>query len=159
MKSRVGNTSKSRLPIYLVYGLTLHKTDNRHWTKPDKQKVEAAAQLCYYGFALYLQPVFWRDHERMPIYEYVCEKCGSRIEVIQKISDEPPKRCQECRGRLEKVFSRTSFQLKGSGWYMTDYSSSGQKKDSPKEDKEPQKKADTPSSDATCGAGACKACE
>ena len=58
----------------------------------------------------------------MPIYEYLCEKCGSHIEVIQKISDAPLKRCTKCRGKLEKTVSRTSFQLKGSGWYVTDYS-------------------------------------
>jgi putative FmdB family regulatory protein len=58
----------------------------------------------------------------MPIYEYVCEKCGSHLEVIQKVSDAPLKRCSKCRGKLEKIFSRTSFQLKGGGWYMTDYS-------------------------------------
>ena len=69
----------------------------------------------------------------MPIYEYICEKCGAHIEVLQKISDAPLKRCGKCRGKLEKTISRTSFQLKGSGWYVTDYSgkkgSSG--KDSP----------------------------
>lgn len=58
----------------------------------------------------------------MPIYEYLCEKCGTHIEVIQKISDPPLKRCAKCRGKLEKTVSRTSFQLKGSGWYATDYS-------------------------------------
>ena len=58
----------------------------------------------------------------MPIYEYVCEKCGSRTEAIQKVSDAPLKKCKKCRGKLEKIFSRTSFQLKGSGWYVTDYS-------------------------------------
>ena len=58
----------------------------------------------------------------MPIYEYFCDKCGSHIEVLQKVSDAPLKRCQKCRGKLEKVISRTSFQLKGGGWYMTDYS-------------------------------------
>jgi putative FmdB family regulatory protein len=57
----------------------------------------------------------------MPIYKYKCEKCGSQVEVIQKINDAPLKRCAKCRGKLEKVVSRTSFQLKGSGWYATDY--------------------------------------
>jgi putative FmdB family regulatory protein len=57
----------------------------------------------------------------MPIYEYVCGKCGEQIEVLQKGSDEPLKRCRKCRGKLEKVISRTAFQLKGSGWYKTDY--------------------------------------
>jgi putative FmdB family regulatory protein len=59
----------------------------------------------------------------MPIYEYVCEKCGAHLEVLQKVGEAPLKRCRKCRGRLEKVVSRTSFQLKGSGWYVTDYSS------------------------------------
>lgn len=63
----------------------------------------------------------------MPIYEYLCEKCGTHIEVLQKISDAPLKRCTKCRGKLEKTISRTSFQLKGSGWYVTDYSRSGAK--------------------------------
>lgn len=57
----------------------------------------------------------------MPIYEYVCDKCGSRIEIIQRIGDPAPKRCRKCRGKLQKAVSRTSFQLKGSGWYATDY--------------------------------------
>lgn len=57
----------------------------------------------------------------MPIYKYGCEKCGSQVEVIQKLSDPPLKRCAKCRGKLAKVVSRTSFQLKGSGWYATDY--------------------------------------
>lgn len=57
----------------------------------------------------------------MPIYKYGCEKCGSQIEVIQKVSDPPLKRCEKCRGKLQKAVSRTSFQLKGSGWYATDY--------------------------------------
>jgi putative FmdB family regulatory protein len=70
----------------------------------------------------------------MPIYEYICEKCGSHIEVIQKISDAPLKRCGKCRGKLEKTISRTSFQLKGSGWYVTDYSG---KKDSSGKDAPP----------------------
>lgn len=65
----------------------------------------------------------------MPIYEYICEKCGSHIEVIQKISDAPLKRCSKCRGKLEKTVSRTSFQLKGSGWYVTDYSRGGSASD------------------------------
>ena len=58
----------------------------------------------------------------MPIYEYICEKCGEHLEVLQKVSDAPLKRCDKCRGKLEKIYSRTSFQLKGGGWYMTDYS-------------------------------------
>ena len=82
----------------------------------------------------------------MPIYEYTCTKCGHELEVIQKISDKPLTRCPKCKGKLEKQFSQTSFQLKGSGWYMTDYSRSGEKKtdkqDDKKEDKQDDKKED-----------------
>jgi putative FmdB family regulatory protein len=63
----------------------------------------------------------------MPIYEYVCQKCGHHLEIIQKMSDKPLTRCPECRGRLEKVISQTSFQLKGSGWYVSDYGKGGTK--------------------------------
>jgi putative FmdB family regulatory protein len=58
----------------------------------------------------------------MPIYEYACQKCGHELEVMQKMSDKPLTKCPECKGRLEKIFSQTSFQLKGSGWYVSDYS-------------------------------------
>ena len=61
----------------------------------------------------------------MPIYEYVCEKCGHHLEVMQKVSDKPLARCPNCKGRLEKIFSQTSFQLKGSGWYISDYAGRG----------------------------------
>jgi len=80
----------------------------------------------------------------MPIYEYVCEKCGNHLEVMQKVSDEPLKRCTNCRGKLEKIISRTSFQLKGSGWYKSDYSSTGAKPKA-KEDKSTDKKAESTS--------------
>lgn len=83
----------------------------------------------------------------MPIYEYVCEKCGSHVEVMQKISDAPLKRCQKCRGKLGKVVSRTSFQLKGGGWYASDYSRKPSNAD--KADKNTEKKTESaPSSDA-----------
>ena len=61
----------------------------------------------------------------MPIYEYICQRCGHQLEVMQKMSDKPLSKCPECKGRLEKIFSQTSFQLKGSGWYVSDYSSRG----------------------------------
>ncbi len=73
----------------------------------------------------------------MPIYEYACAKCGHQLEVMQKISDKPLTRCPECRGKLEKLFSQTSFQLKGAGWYVTDYSQkkTGKPEKSDKSDK------------------------
>jgi putative FmdB family regulatory protein len=58
----------------------------------------------------------------MPIYEYTCKACGHEFEVIQKISDRPIRKCEAC-GRLkaERHISQTSFLLKGTGWYTTDY--------------------------------------
>ena len=61
----------------------------------------------------------------MPIYEYACLKCGHHLEVMQKMSDAPLTRCPECKGKLEEQFSQTSFQLKGGGWYASDYRSRG----------------------------------
>jgi putative FmdB family regulatory protein len=57
----------------------------------------------------------------MPIYEYTCRKCGAHLEVLQKISDKPLARHSRCGGKLEKEWSRTGFQFKGTGWYVTDY--------------------------------------
>lgn len=57
----------------------------------------------------------------MPIYEYECRKCNAHVEVMQKMADKPLAKCTKCGGRLEKQWSSTSFQLKGTGWYVTDY--------------------------------------
>jgi putative FmdB family regulatory protein len=57
----------------------------------------------------------------MPIYEYQCQKCGAHVEALQKMGDKPLTKCRKCGGKLEKQWSNTSFQLKGSGWYVTDY--------------------------------------
>ena len=66
----------------------------------------------------------------MPFYEYQCQKCHAQIEVLQKISDAPLKKCPECgKSSLKKVVSQTSFQLKGSGWYETDFKSKPKKSD------------------------------
>ena len=80
----------------------------------------------------------------MPIYEYSCGKCGAHLEVMQKITDKPLARHVKCGGKLSKEWSQTSFQLKGSGWYVTDYA--GKKQDS-KESPEP--KAEAPEAKAT----------
>jgi putative FmdB family regulatory protein len=68
----------------------------------------------------------------MPIYEYECLSCGLTTEAMQKFSDEPLAACTECGGRLKKLISNTSFVLKGTGWYKTDYAtkSSGTEKKS-----------------------------
>ena len=61
----------------------------------------------------------------MPIYEYYCTNCGHEFEVMQKINDKPIRKCEKC-GKLKakRAISRTSFVLKGSGWYVTDYGGS-----------------------------------
>lgn len=57
----------------------------------------------------------------MPLYEYLCKKCGHRFERIQKFSDPPVKKCPECGGAVEQLLSAPAVQFKGSGWYVTDY--------------------------------------
>ena len=56
----------------------------------------------------------------MPIYEYQCEKCGV-VELTQKITEKALTRCPTCKAKVKRLISNTSFQLKGSGWYITDY--------------------------------------
>jgi putative FmdB family regulatory protein len=56
----------------------------------------------------------------MPIYEYQCQKCGT-FEATQRITDKPLGKCPTCKGKVKKLISNTSFQLKGTGWYVTDY--------------------------------------
>ncbi len=57
----------------------------------------------------------------MPIYEYLCSKCGTTFEKIQKFSDDPIKIHEDCGGAVEKMLSAPAFQFKGTGWYVTDY--------------------------------------
>ena len=57
----------------------------------------------------------------MPIYEYECTSCGKIEEIMQKFSDKPLKKCKHCSGKLHKLVSLSSFHLKGTGWYVTDY--------------------------------------
>jgi putative FmdB family regulatory protein len=60
----------------------------------------------------------------MPIYEYHCEKCGD-FEATQRITEKPLSRCPTCKAKVKKLISNTSFQLKGTGWYVTDYARKG----------------------------------
>ena len=96
----------------------------------------------------------------MPLYEYECQKCGHRFELMQKMSDPPRRRCPECRGKVEKLISSPAFQFKGSGWYVTDYADKGKKKDSAdgeskpkdsdaKDSKSDSKKTDSPTSSSS----------
>lgn len=86
----------------------------------------------------------------MPIYEYECNSCGHRLEVIQKFSDAPLTDCPQCgKAELSKLISAPGFRLKGGGWYETDFKS-GNKKNIAESDS----KAPAPA----CGTGACSAC-
>jgi putative FmdB family regulatory protein len=94
----------------------------------------------------------------MPIYEYRCTSCGLVVEALQKLSDAPLTECTSCGARLEKLISRTAFQLKGGGWYSEGYggskgSSGGDGAGSSKEggDKPEGKKA----ASGGCGSGSC----
>lgn len=62
----------------------------------------------------------------MPIYEYECLKCGKTTEAMQKFSDPPLSECCHCKGEVRKLISMSTFHLKGSGWYVTDYSGKNQ---------------------------------
>ena len=57
----------------------------------------------------------------VPIYEYQCQECGTRTEVLQKLSDPPVEKCVSCGGQMKKLMSAPAIQFKGSGWYITDY--------------------------------------
>jgi putative FmdB family regulatory protein len=69
----------------------------------------------------------------MPIYEYRCEKCGD-FEHTQRITEAPLQRCPACRRKVRRLISTTSFQLKGSGWYITDYARAGKTSESGKKE-------------------------
>jgi putative FmdB family regulatory protein len=75
----------------------------------------------------------------MPIYEYECAQCGVVEEVIQKFSDKPLSTCKRCSGKLTKLMSQSTFHLKGSGWYVTDYANKSEKPSSKEQKKEPKK--------------------
>jgi putative FmdB family regulatory protein len=57
----------------------------------------------------------------VPIYEYLCQKCGHKFEKIQKFSDRLIKKCPECGGPVEQTITAPAVQFKGTGWYVTDY--------------------------------------
>ena len=81
----------------------------------------------------------------MPLYEYLCKKCGHRFERIQKFSDPHVKKCPDCGGAVEQVISAPAVQFKGSGWYVTDYAkkSSGSGSSSSSSDNDSGSKAES----------------
>ena len=104
----------------------------------------------------------------MPFYEYECSNCKFYVEALQKISDEPLKKCPSCgKPKLVKLVSAPVFRLKGDGWYETDFKSDEEKKrnlakdeevseakadDSKKEESKPEKKAEPTKSEAKAAA-------
>jgi putative FmdB family regulatory protein len=87
----------------------------------------------------------------MPIYEYRCEACGHQEEFLQKVSEPPLTQCPACgKPSLQKLLSAAGFQLKGSGWYVTDFRNKGAKP----ADKKADAKADAKSADSKPGEGA-----
>lgn len=78
----------------------------------------------------------------MPVYEYECPACEKVHEVQQRMTDDPLSECPECKGPVKKIMSRSSFALKGGGWYADGYSST--------------KPADTKESNTTTPAPPCK---
>lgn len=81
----------------------------------------------------------------MPLYEYQCEKCGERVEIIQRVSDKPYSHCPKCGGDMKKLVSAPAIQFKGSGFYKTDYASS--KPSESKSESKGESKPDTKKSD------------
>ena len=81
----------------------------------------------------------------MPIYEYQCTTCGCTVEEMQRITDKPLQKCPSCKGKLRRLISLSSFQLKGTGWYATDYKNKKEHKRKPakKEEGGTDKKTDT----------------
>lgn len=96
----------------------------------------------------------------MPIYEYRCGECGFEKEYLQKLSDPAIVDCPSCgKASMSKLISAAGFQLKGTGWYATDFKG-GAKPAEKKDDSKPEAKSES-SSDAApaCGTGACPACQ
>jgi putative FmdB family regulatory protein len=82
----------------------------------------------------------------MPIYEYRCSECGQDHEVLQKVSEPPLTECPACgKPALQKQLSAAGFQLKGSGWYATDFKGSGKKPVEKKAETKTEVKAETKS--------------
>lgn len=103
----------------------------------------------------------------MPIYEYRCGQCGFQKEYMQRMSDAPLTDCPQCGKRsFNKLVSAAGFQLKGTGWYATDFKNSAAKP-APKSEAKAEAKQDKPAessskesskSEFSCGTGACPAC-
>lgn len=85
----------------------------------------------------------------MPVYEYQCSACRHIEEAFQKISDPPLAVCPRCMGPLSKMISHSSFHLKGSGWYVTDYGGTKNRDSSDKSQSTPSPTTCAASSDTS----------
>jgi len=101
----------------------------------------------------------------MPIYEYRCSSCGFQKEYLQKVTDPVMTVCPECGGStFSKMLTAAGFQLKGSGWYATDFrnpasaAKSAEKKSDASAETKSETKTESKSETASCGAGACPSC-
>ena len=86
----------------------------------------------------------------MPLYEYQCQACGERFDVLQKFSDAPVEVCTKCgKGPVERLLSSPAIQFKGTGWYITDYArKSGSEASSGKSGDSAATKSDTSSGES-----------
>ena len=90
----------------------------------------------------------------MPLYEYQCDACGRRFEIIQKFSDGPPDACRQCgKGPVHRLASSPAIQFKGSGWYVTDYAQKG-KSDASASEKNDSGKSENAKADGVKSDGA-----
>ena len=90
----------------------------------------------------------------MPIYEYKCDSCGYRFERLQSFSEEPVKVCPRCGGNVRKLISHSSFILKGTGWYATDYA----RKNGGNSSSNRASNSNGNSSCSSCSANSCSTC-
>jgi putative FmdB family regulatory protein len=107
----------------------------------------------------------------MPIYEYRCSQCGTEKEYLQKLSDAPITDCPACgNATMVKLVSPAGFQLKGTGWYATDFKQGNKRKPADGGKSEGAEKGEGAKADSAegtgkseaapaCGAGACPACQ
>ncbi len=90
----------------------------------------------------------------MPVYEYECPACEVVHEVQQRMADDPLQECPDCGGPVKKIMSRSSFQLKGGGWYADGYSSAKPEK-AEKKSKTSSEKSTTPAAPPCKSSGSC----
>ena len=83
----------------------------------------------------------------MPLYEYQCQQCSERVEILQRLSDPPYSHCPKCGVEMKKLISSPAIQFKGSGFYKTDYASGSSSKSETKSESKTETKSDKKSGD------------